>query len=335
MTNDFSQYVTKFFSQYLPMQRGLSINTISAYRDTFLQFLDYINTIKGIKSNKILLSDITYDLILNFLDYLEQEKGASISTRNLRLTGIRTFFKYVQRSSLKHFDHCSSILEIKAKTNQIKPVSYLSMEEIRALFSLPNPDTQKGIRDLAILSTLYEAGARVEELINLTPLQLRLDAVPSIELLGKRRKVRIVPIGKELAQILHKYLDVFKIDANSPAVFFNSQGKKLTRAGVQYILDKYIKEAQKIHPSITRKKVSNHTMRHSKAMHLLEAGVNLIYIRDFLGHTSVQTTEIYARTTPENMRKHIEKSAKALTPVERYSPSKKQELSDWLRKFIK
>jgi site-specific recombinase XerD len=259
-----------------------------------------------------------------------------VSTRNLRLAAIHSFFKFLQTQDLKLFDHCAKILNIPTKKN-VKPLmTYLSINETQTLFSLPNTDTPRGIRDLAILTTLYETGARVQELIDLTPSQLRLeDGKSSIELHGKGNKSRLVPVGDAFVSIINKYLAVADKKNNHSPLFYNSQGNKMTRSGIQYIIDKYIFVLKDKCASIATKKISNHTFRHSKAMHLLESGINIVYIRDFLGHSSVITTEIYAKVNQDHMRKNIETSARELDIDKKYSDKAKQDLTDWLKNLLK
>lgn len=334
MRDEFSYHVTKFFGEFLPMQLGASANTVAAYRDTFVQLIGYMEANEGIKANRLGITDITADAVEGFLAYLEQGRGVCVSTRNLRLASIHSFFKYVQRHDLKYFSQCASVLTIPFKKTTKEPMTYLSVEEVQALLALPDAKTRKGIRGLAIVATLYETAARVQEVIDLAPHQVRLDGRPTIELHGKGGKVRLAPIGGGLVPILGKYFSAYAISDASPTVFFNNQGKRMTRAGIQYVVDKFVSAAKEVCPSIKGKNVTNHTFRHSKAMHLLEAGVNLVYIRDFLGHSSVTTTEIYARANPELKRKYIEQSATALNTGKSYSDNDKQDLINWLKKSL-
>jgi site-specific recombinase XerD len=281
------------------------------------------------------LEDINVANIYDFLSFLENNRNNTISTVNLRLAAIHSLFKYIQKHDLEHFHQCASILNISYKKSPSKPMTYLSIDEMQTLLSQPDVNSKKGIRDLSILATLYETGARVQELLDLTPSQIRLDNIASIELHGKGKKTRLVPVGGELISILKKYFNIFKITSDTNFVFVNSQGNKMTREGIQYIINKYCDKIKVIYPTINGKNISNHTFRHSKAMHLLESGVNLIYIRDFLGHSSIKTTEIYARTNPELLRKHIVDNAKLLESVNKYSVEDKNHLKKWLTDFLR
>jgi site-specific recombinase XerD len=182
------------------------------------------------------------------------------------------------------------------------------------------------------LSTLYETGARVQELIDLTVASFHIGAGnPYVELRGKGNKLRRNPIGEDVADILKKYLGAYRIEFPNASVFINSQHGKLTRAGIQHIIDKYIAKAKRLHPDIFRGRYSNHSFRHSKAMHLLEAGVNMIYIRDFLGHSSVTTTEIYAKTNPDIKRKILTENSLAGVVREHYDDNEREDLLGWLK----
>ena len=332
--NNFGFYITKFFSEYLPSNLGASINTVKSYRDTFVQFISFFEAKYKIKSSKLSFDDITVPSIEDFLLWLEEEKRISIATRNQRLGAIHSFFKYIQHREPAYFNLCTSILSIGFKKTPLSAISYLSLNEIKILFSLPNKKIKQEYRDLTMLVILYDTGARVQELIDLKLQQIRLDSKPIVYLQGKGNKTRVVPIGNDTANIIKKYIIDNAITIPADNLFKNKQKKPLTRAGVDYVLNKYIEIGRKQKPNLFKKTVSPHCMRHSKAMHLLEAGVNLIYIRDFLGHASVTTTEIYAKTNPELKRKFLEESSVSLGVTSKYSKQNKEDLLQWLAKNI-
>jgi len=332
--NNFGFYITKFFSEYLPSNLGASINTVKSYRDTFVQFIGFLEAKYKVKSTKLSFEDITVSSTENFLLWLEEEKRISITTRNQRLAAIHSFFKYVQHREPTYFNLCTSILSIEFKKTPSSVVSYLSLDEIKILFSLPNKNIKQEYRDLTMLVILYDTGARVQELIDLKLQQVRLNSKPIVYLHGKGNKTRIVPISNDTANIIKKYITDNAITSPTDNLFKNKQQKPLTRAGVNYVLNKYIKIGRKQNPNFFQKTVSPHCMRHSKAMHLLEAGVNLIYIRDFLGHVSVTTTEVYAKTNPELKRKFLEESSISLGVTNKYSKQNKEDLLQWLTKNI-
>jgi len=332
MVNSLAYLITKYFGEHLPLQVGASPNTIRSYRDTMVQLLEYI----GLDSPRaaVELKDLDEASVSRFLLHLEQDRNVSAMTRNQRLAAIHSFLRYVQRKELSCYDQCSRVLSIACKKANQKPMGYLAVEEVRLLLSVPEPSTKKGIRALAILAMLYETGARVQELADLTPSQIQISESPRVELRGKGRKVRLIPISPDVASIVGKYMAIHGVSDPGAPLFANSQGKKLSRAGIQYIIDKYVALAKARDGSMFRIKVTNHTFRHSKAVHLLEAGVNLVYIRDFLGHSSVITTEVYAKTSPVIKKRHLEEHSAVLGDGGKYSVSEKTTLLDWLKNTI-
>lgn len=331
MKNDLNYYITKFFLEYLPSIKGVSKNTTLSYRDTFVLLLEYLKSKKKININKLSFDNIDESLIEEFLNYLEIERKNSISTRNQRLAAIHSFYRYLQRRELSCFDLCSRILSIPNKKAPTKTLSYFSTDEITILINSPNTRNKDGFRDYVLLLFMYETAARAQEIADLRTKQLFLQRDSSFAILiGKGNKERKVPLGDELSKVLTKYIKTFYLEADN-FVFQNKWNEQLTTKGIEYILKKYIQKSQKNNPDKFKENYSNHSMRHSRAMHLLEAGVNLIYIRDILGHTSVVTTEIYAKTNPKIKEKQILEHSKTLNTKERYSESKKKELLDFLK----
>lgn len=309
-TNDFAYHLSRYFTTYLAGQRNLSDNTIIAYRDTFSKFLRFFEE-QGIAPEKLSFKHITREKVEDFLTWLEVSQGCAISTRNHRLAGIKSFCKYVQIVCPDHLLLCGQIInDIHSKKGPKPIVQYLNKGEITLLLALPDLSSSSGRRDLTILALLYDAGARVQELCDLTPKNLRLNAPPTATLTGKGKKSRFVPLSAQSVQILRKYMKERKLDLpenmQNP-LFTNRQGSKLTRGGVSWILAKYVKQANSVTQNALPPSLTPHCLRHSKAMHLLEAGNNLIYIRDFLGHDEVETTQIYAKANPEVKRAALEK----------------------------
>jgi site-specific recombinase XerD len=332
MANSFSYHVTKYFSEYLPLHVGAAENTLKSYRDTFVQMLAYLETERRTPPGKITLETLGADVVEGFLLHLENSRGIGVSTRNQRLAAIHSFAKYLQKKEPACFGRCSGILAVPFKKSPARAMAWLSVREMEILFSMPDPASKKGLRGLALLTTLYETGARVQELADLTTAHLRLcGGAPTVDLRGKGNKLRHVPIRQDAADILSKYQHAFGIVGDSEAVFTNSRKHKLTRAGIQYIVDKHIEAARAACPDLFRQKYSNHSFRHSKAMHLLEAGVNLVYIRDFMGHSSVTVTETYAKANPEIKRKAIMENSLVETVAARYDAEKRDDLLNWLK----
>ena len=325
-------YVTKYFKEYLPSITGVSINTINSYKDTFVLLLEYLRKQKKIDINNLQLDDINSEIVENFLVYLENERNNSISTRNQRLAAIHSFYKFLQRKELSCFDLCSNILSIPKKKAPTSTISYFSLSETEILINKPNTKLKSGFRDYALLLFMYETAARASEIVNLTRKQVFLtQQQPYVILFGKGNKERMVPISNNLSDTLSKYFSVFKISSYEDFVFYNNKKEKLTTKGIEYILKKYIELAKIDNPDKFRKSYSNHSMRHTRAMHLLEAGVNLIYIRDILGHKSIITTEIYAKTSAVVKNEQIIKHSKSLNVKSKYKETEKDTLLDFLK----
>lgn len=329
----FSYYLTKYFTDFLPNQKNASVNTVKSYRDTFVLLLRFYKDICHIPPEKLSYGSFTNEKIEAFLDWLESSRNASIRTRNQRLAAIHAFFRYVQYRDPAGFEQTAQILTVPYKKAPAAAPGYMSLDEVSYLFSLPDRNDKKQFRDLMIMVLLYESGARVQELIDLTPLHLHFGKTTTLELHGKGNKSRLVPLNKDVSSMLERYIRLYERETDAP-LFTNRNGRKLTRAGVQYIIDKYTAMGHGNRQEMFRQHITNHSFRHSRAMHLLEAGVNLVYIRDFLGHTSVMTTEVYARSNPKIKEEHLKRNSAAIMADEKYTDSDKKDLIDWLKKNL-
>lgn len=333
---DFSKHISYFISQHLPNEKGASRNTITAYRDTFILLIDFIKEHKHIRVERLTLDKITKEIVIAFLEHLQKIRKCSCSTRNARLAAIHSFYRYLQREEIAHLNEIQKILSIKFKKAPQESLSYLTLDGIKLLLQQPDIKTAKGRRDLSLLCLMYDTGARVQEIIDLTPCMIRMDKPPTIKIIGKGNKARIVPMLNAQTDHLKNYLmehDLGKDFAGMYPLFSNSRKEKLTRAGIDYIIKKYGKTARKENKALIPEKISPHCLRHSKAMHLLQAGVNLVYIRDILGHVSVQTTEIYARADTRQKREALEKAY--VNVNEKVTPAwtKDKGLVTWLKSF--
>lgn len=329
---DFAKHLTEFLSVYLPSQKNVSKNTICSYRDTFKLMIRYCQEKKSIPAEKITMETLSSNLIINFLEWLENDRKCSISTRNQRLAAIHSFFRYVQSEEPSGIFHFQKIIAISNKKSKKTIVEHLTPETMKLLLEQPDKHTQKGRRDLTLMSLLYDTGARVQELIDIRVCDVILENPAVIILTGKGNKTRRVPIMKNMVLLLQNYLaenNLNKSWKNEYPLFTNNQHHKLTKEGVAYIVAKYVVTGRKI-STILPPKVKVHMFRHSKAMHLLQAGVNLIYIRDFLGHVDLKTTEIYARTDTETKRKAIENAYPDLIDSNLPDWGKDQTLLSWL-----
>jgi len=332
--NDFSKYLTNFLSLYLPGHRNVSINTIASYRDVFKLLLTFCDEIKGMKPEKITIPKLTKDLVIEFLTWLEKVRKCSISTRNQRLAALHAFFRYIQKENPENLFEIQKILAIPYKRKSKPMVPYLTANELKILLEQPDLKTKDGRRDMVLLAVLYDTAARVQELVDLRIRDVRLTSPAVIILHGKGDKSRPVPVMEKTRTLLRQYLDESKLTTGLAEMelplFYNQHHKTLSRWGVSYIINKYV-DIAKLDPHFTIGfPVTPHVFRHSKAMHLLQANVNLIYIRDFLGHVDVATTEVYARADSEMKRKALENAYLDLIPDELPKWEKDGVLLSWL-----
>lgn len=326
---DFSYYLSDFLTKYLSGQRNLSLNTIKSYRDTFVFLLDFIKEFSQVSPEKVTIAKVDKIMIEEFLQWLEQTKGNSIATRNQRLAAIHTFFRYLQSQKPEYMFHSQKILSIPFKKAPKKVIAYLSEGQIKQLLAKPDISTTSGRRDLVLLSTLYDTGARVQELADLTVRDIRLESPAIACITGKGQKTRHVPIMSKTAKLLSMYLNEQKLTSPNHMdhpLFFNSRGLKLTRQGITYILKKYADQSG-------FDQISAHLMRHAKAMHMTQAEIYPVFIRDFLGHADLKTTEIYSKTNVEMKRKVLEKMDNTIVPGAMDSWIKNKELIEWLHKL--
>ena len=334
---DFAKHLSKFLSEYLPYERNMSPNTVTSYRDTFVQYIGYMKDVQKIRVERLTLDIVTRQRVLDFLSWVQKERNCGIATRNHRLASIHSFMSYLQYEEIQHLDEWQRILAIKAMKVDKKGINYLTTDGIKLLLDQPDVTTRNGRRNLALLALMYDTGARVQEIIDLTPESLRTESKPyTIRLYGKGRKTRVVPLMEEQIVILKRYMEENHLLENyklKHPLFFNSRNEKLTRAGVTYILKTCADMARQVNPVLVPNIISCHTLRHSKAMHLLQSGVNLVYIRDILGHVSIQTTEIYARADYKQKREALEKAYTNLIPekAKEHEWENNQNLLEWLK----
>lgn len=331
---DFTKALTSYFSTYLPETCGVSPNTCNSYRDTFKLLLLYFQEEKGVPANSIELRMLNRNLASDFLDWLEVQRKVSVTTRNQRLAAMKAFAHYVQYRNPEYLENCTDIIAMRPKKHEKPVIPFLTEEELKALLAQPDPYTRHGLRDLTLLSLLYDSGARVQEITDLKLKDIRLTNPAMVTLTGKGRKARQVPLMKETCKLLDAYIRNFNLNSEplTSPLFFNQKGQALSRYGITYILKKYVSQAEL--DSDTRK-ISPHVLRHTKAMHLLRAGVNMIYIRDFLGHVDISTTEVYARIDAEMKRKVFEEKVPNFTPNTTMPWEEDKDLLQWLTKFGK
>ncbi len=336
MKADFPKALSDFLTIYLPNQRNFSKNTISSYCDTFKLFLIYLDSEKSFAADKLALKQIDREIVISFLDWLVSERNCSTSTRNQRLACLHSFFRFVQIGHPELLFECKNILEIPFLKKHTPVISYLSTADIKVLLKQPDLTKRSGRRDRALLLMLYDSGARVQEIADLTVSSLRLAPPAQVTLIGKGRKQRVVPLMANTALVVGAYIEEHGLTEPrymQYPLFRNHQKQKMTRAGIAYILKKYSDKAREDQPTFPQA-VTPHVLRHSKAMHLLEAGVNVIYIRDILGHADVSTTEIYAKANMAMKRAALEKVAD-ITSCDIPSWACDKSLMEWLNSYGK
>lgn len=326
----FADLLARFLTIYLPVTRSCSPNTIAAYRDAFTLFLRFMDQQRATSPDKVCFADFTTPNVTAFLGWLRTDRQSSAATANQRLAALKSFFRYVQAQAPEQVTQARQVLGIKAAQSPQPAIGYLPAEAVGLLLQHA---TRRGTRDLALLTTLYDTGARVQEICDLSIEHLRLSTPASVTLTGKGCKTRIVPLTPQAAQILIQHTRELPADPSAP-VFVNRVGQRLGRAGIAYILASCAHAGHAERPDLIPKNVSPHMLRHSKAMHLLENGVNLIYIRDILGHASIVTTETYAKASPEMKRQAIETAATKTLGPSRYNQTASQDLLTWLRQAI-
>lgn len=330
MNDKLSFYVQRYFMAYLMQQHNYGQNTISSYRDTFRLFLLFMET-TGFDISGLAVADVSYDQILGFLGWLECTRKNGVSTKNVRLAHMKSFFRYVMMSAPEYSNQCSKILGIPFGKEPKKPPACMSTDAIKALLGTVDASTDEGLRHLAILSLMYDSGCRVQELIELNAADFHAGQCCRIYVHGKGNKYRSIPLLSETEKIISKYIKSFRLSHDDP-LFCNKKGERLTRQGVRYIVKKYSELANAANPGIIEGQVYPHRLRHSKASHLVDGGVNIYNVRDFLGHESVATTQVYLTSNPEVARKAIESVAEKTVPdsVNYYSEEERSDLLAFL-----
>jgi len=296
---------------YLPKQRNVSPNTLRSYQKSLEELLDFVKDREQIPLGQITFEYLTADMILSFLEYLEIDKACSISTQNTRFAAIRAFMEYAADYDVALVANLNKLKKVPFRKSDSKVlVDYISMAAITAIIEQPDTSTQKGLRDQFFMILLYDTGARVQEILDIKLCDLQLGRLPKVTLLGKGRKTRVVPLMEKTVQHLKKYLLVFHADSAPAAdlpLFYSvthSERHPLTPRMTQYILQKYGEQARKICQEVPPN-VHPHLFRHSRAMHLYQEGMDLTLVSQWLGHSQLETTQIYAHADTEHKRRAI------------------------------
>ena len=304
----FASLLEAFFTDRLMKQRRASPNTIASYRDTFRLLLRYLKKHRNKRPSSIVLSDLNASTITSFLNYLEKQRGNKPRSRNIRLAAIRSFFHYAAFEEPGYAELIQHVLAIPRKRWHRRLVSFLSPTETDTLLKMIDSKTKTGRRDYALLLVASQTGLRVSELIGLMYKNVVFGKGTHLHCHGKGRKERCVPLMKSTANILKNWMQEQNGNPDDP-IFTNALGHTLSRDGVAYILKKYVKLAEQKCPSLKTKRISPHVLRHTNAVNLLRAGVDQATIALWLGHESVETTQIYLHADIEYKEKVLSKLA--------------------------
>jgi len=289
--------LTVFLREYLPSQREMSVQTSDTYAYAFQLWICF--AAKRLKTSPSALSieQLDPELILAFLEHLETERGNCARTRNSRLAAIKAFFRFLEYRVPTCLEQARRIRAIPVKKTDEVIIGYLNREEIQALLDAPDLSSRAGLRDRAMLHLAYAGGLRVSELVGLRLADLVLHPQPTIHVMGKGRRERILPLWRETARALRDWLKI-RGEPTSTALFLNAQGDAMTRSGFEYILERHVRTASTKQSSLTTKRVSPHTLRHSCAMHTLNATGDIRKVSLWLGHATLLSTEVYVRADP-------------------------------------
>jgi site-specific recombinase XerD len=301
LKNPLPALVESFFCEYLQRIRAASPHTVRAYRDTLKLYFTFVS--RGTSVAQLRLEDLQVDQVMRFLQHLEEVRKNGRSTRNCRLAAMRSFFGHLLRNDPTRADQYHRVLALPSKRHHASCASYLEPEEVRALLAQPDRHTALGMRDRALLLFLYNTGARISEALSVRRADLWLERPRRVRLHGKGNKDRICPLWKETAVALGRICP----DPPDGAVLFrNARGQPLTRDGAAYLLDKYAHAAARRLPALRKRRVTPHVLRHSCAVALLQAGMDITVIRDYLGHVSIATTNRYVATNLKMKREALE-----------------------------
>ena len=327
--------LSKFLTSHLAAERDLSPRTIASYRDAVRLLLTWFRDVEATPPERLRLADLDRARVLAFLDWLQAERGNSAATRNQRLAVIKSFARYAAVERPEFLGQATEILAVRQKKTPAAGMGYLTGGEVRALLAEPGQATRRGLRDTVLLSVLYDTAARVQEICDLNVSDVRAARPVTVTLRGKGSKTRRVPLMDPTARLAEDYLSRRAphpgVGADADPLFNGPGHARLTRWGVAKVLARHVQSIRRRDPGYAPGvNVTPHVIRRTRAMHLLQAGVNLIYIRDLLGHADVSTTEIYARADADAKRKAIEGAYQSLTPEPLPDWTADQDLLEWL-----
>ena len=294
-----------FFHEWLIRQRNVSSHTVRSYRDAWKLFLRFAAERHRRPVAKLSLGDLSAEEVLAFLEHAERDRAVSIGTRNCRLAALRSFFSFVASCEPLAVAQCAAILQIPTKRTGTRPPDYLEPEDIELVLRQTDRQTLEGQRDHVLLTFLYNTGARIQEALDIRPQDVRFESPPCVRLFGKGRKERLCPLWPETAKLL-KGLLRRQPRADNETIFVNRYGQPLGASGVRFKLTQYMAAASKAVPALSRRKITPHTFRHSAAVSLVSSGVDITVIRNWLGHASLDTTNLYAQANLATKRAALE-----------------------------
>ena len=294
--NSLGRALVRFFQDYLPNQRGMSVHTIRSYRDAIVLFLRFVSQEAGRGVERLEINDMRPECVTRFLSNLESERGNGIATRNARLAALHTLARFLATEHPQHMGTLQAVLALPFKRGaKNAPIEYLEHDEVRELLDVIDRSDDRGRRDYALFALMFNTGARVQEILNRRPRDVRLDSPAQVRLTGKGNKIRICPIWATTASLLRPLCSAREGAADDLPLFVNQRGQALTRFGVRYLLKRHLADAASKSPSLGGKSIHPHSIRHTTAIHLLKAGVDFASISQWLGHASLNTTMVYAR----------------------------------------
>lgn len=303
--NPLLRLVESFFRDHLTKMRGASPHTVKAYRDALRLFFIFVADRRKRAVADLQLDDLRAEMVSAFLDHLEAERANTAASRNYRLAALRSFVKHLVRHDLSHAEQYQRVLALESKKTRTAPASYLEAEDVRLILKQPDLRTETGVRDHALLLFLYNTGARVSEALGVRIEDLSLHRPQQVRLHGKGSRDRFCPLWRETANILRS-LPAIRDGRPGDLIFRNHRGEALTRDGVAYLLRKYAHAAARKAPALRRRRITPHTLRHSCAAALLQGGVDVTVIRDYLGHRSISTTSRYITANLQMKRDALE-----------------------------
>jgi len=292
--NPIASHITAFLQQFLPLNRGVSVNTCESYAYAFKLFFEYASNCLKVRPSELHLEQLDAPLVVDFLNYLETSRGNGPNSRNIRLAAIKSFMHFMEYRVPSALEQIRRILALPTKKTDTPLVKHLTVEEMQTILNAPDPTCRVGIRDRAMLHLCFAGGLRVSELIGLRIDDLTLQPTTSVIVHGKGRRERCLPLWKETASALRAWLAV-RGTALVPELFLNARGLPMTRSGFEYILCKHVRTAANHCPSLLTKRVSPHVLRHTCALTVLQATKDLRKVSLWLGHANMQTTEMYTR----------------------------------------